>query len=152
MMRVGASSSSFAGKGLSCRSSPVSSAPVRPAVVNVEAKRVCQLTGEVQTLKITFYHYQWLFWLRPARVWALCLLCSLAAAQAATGHYSRLQQQQHVRSNILLTKAYRRGYHLNPSAAVRHAASRAGSQAWPELEVRHALEQQQHGRLSSRAS
>ncbi|WIA16115.1 hypothetical protein OEZ85_012834 [Tetradesmus obliquus] len=46
MMRVGASSSTFAGKGLTCRSSPVSSAPVRPAVVTVEAKRVCQLTGK----------------------------------------------------------------------------------------------------------
>jgi hypothetical protein len=54
MMRVGASTSSFAGKGLACRSSPVSSAPVRPAVVNVEAKRVCQLTGETSEDVISY--------------------------------------------------------------------------------------------------
>lgn len=46
MLKLGASTSSFSGRSVACRSSPVSSTPVRPAVVSVEAKKVCQLTGK----------------------------------------------------------------------------------------------------------
>lgn len=41
---LGASTSSFSGRSIAFKST-VSSTPVRAAVVSVEAKRVCQLTG-----------------------------------------------------------------------------------------------------------
>ncbi|KAF8055750.1 CNB1 [Scenedesmus sp. PABB004] len=43
---LGASTSSFSGRGLALRSDAAAPAPARAAVVSVEAKRVCQLTGK----------------------------------------------------------------------------------------------------------
>jgi len=45
-MQLGASRSAFAGRNVAFRSTAVVQAPTRAAVVSVEAKRVCQLTGK----------------------------------------------------------------------------------------------------------
>lgn len=43
---LGASSSTFSGRGLAFRPAGAAAGPARAPVVSVEAKKICQLTGE----------------------------------------------------------------------------------------------------------